>query len=154
MNSPTEIIAAPDVVTLDLNVVSGDDAIRAPLRRLRAATSEVKDTAQFLADLLARAAISSVCIADDVALPRARTAAVDRIVLAVGRTARPVAYDAKHPAVRLVFLIGTPKAAVAEYLQTVAALSRLLKSAGTRPALSAAKYKKEFRAILARGLKR
>jgi mannitol/fructose-specific phosphotransferase system IIA component (Ntr-type) len=154
LNSPTEIIAAPDVVALDLIATSGDDAIRALHQRLRAATPDVKDAAQFLQDLLERAAVASVCISDEVALPHARTAAVKRIVLAVARTATPVAFDPEHPGVRLVFLIGTPKAAVAEYLQTVAALSRLLKSLGTKGALLAAANEIDFRAILARGLKR
>lgn len=154
MNSPTELIAAPDAVAIDLKVASGDEAIRALHQRLRAATPDVKDAAQFLKDLLERAAIASVCIADDVALPHARTAAVNRIVLAVARTATPVAFDPEHPAVRLVFLIGTPKAAVAEYLQTVAALSRLLKNGATRAALLAAPTETEFRAVLARAQKR
>lgn len=154
LNSPTDIIAAPDVVALDLTATSGEDAIRALHQRLRAATPDVKDAAQFLKDLLERAAVASVCISDEVALPHARTAAVKRIVLAVARTATPVAFDPDHPGVRLVFLIGTPKAAVAEYLQTVAALSRLLKSPGTKGALLAAANESDFRAILARGLKR
>ena len=154
MNSPTELIAAPDAVAIDLKVASGEAAIRALHQRLRAATPDVQDAAQFLKDLLERAAIASVCIADDVALPHARTAAENRIVLAVARTATPVAFDAEHPAVRLVFLIGTPKAAVAEYLQTVAALSRLLKNGATRTALLAAPTEAEFRAVLARAQKR
>lgn len=154
LNSPTELIAAPDAVAIDLKVASGDEAIRALHQRLRAATPDVKDGALLLKDLLERAAIASVCIAEDVALPHARTAAVNRIVLAVARTATPVAFDPEHPAVRLVFLIGTPKAAVAEYLQTVAALSRLLKNGTTRAALLAAPTEAEFRAVLARAQKR
>lgn len=154
LNSSTEIIAAPDVVALDLAATSGDDAIRALHQHLRAATPDVKDAAQFLKDLLERAAVASVCISDEVALPHARTTAVKRIVLAVARTATPVAFDPEHPRVRLVFLIGTPKAAVAEYLQTVAALSRLLKTPGIKNELLAAANETGFRAILAHGLKR
>jgi mannitol/fructose-specific phosphotransferase system IIA component (Ntr-type) len=50
-----------------------------------------------------------------------------------------------------VFLIGTPKAAVADYLKLVAGLSRLLKKPGVRPGLLAAKTAAEFLALLARG---
>lgn len=152
--SLSELIASPDALVLDLKVASGEEAIRALHQRLRAATPDVKNAEQFLQDLLDRAALASVCIADDVALPHARTAAVDRIVLAVARTATPVAFDAEHPGVRLVFLVGTPKAAVSEYLQLVAALSRLLKNPGTRAALLAAPTEAEFRAVLARAQKR
>lgn len=154
LNSPLELIASPDAVVTDLRVNSGEEAIRALHQRLRAATPEVRDADQFMRDLLERAALSSVCIADDVALPHARTTAVGRIVLAVARTAGPVAFDAEHPRVRLVFLIGTPKAAVSEYLQTVAALSRMLKNVTTRAALLGAPTEAEFRAVLARAQQR
>ncbi len=149
-----ELIASPDALVLDLKVASGEEAIRALHQRLRSATPDVKNAEQFLQDLLDRAALASVCIADDVALPHARTPAVDRIVLAVARTAAPVAFDSEHPGVRLVFLVGTPKAAVSEYLQLVAALSRLLKNPGTRAALLTAPTEDEFRAVLARAQKR
>jgi mannitol/fructose-specific phosphotransferase system IIA component (Ntr-type) len=154
VKSPHQLIAAPDAVIIGLEAASGDEAIRALHQRLRAATPDVNDAAQFLRDLLARTAVASVCIADDVALPHARTAAVDRIVLAVARTAVPVVFDAEHPDVRLVFLIGTPKAAVGEYLQTVAALSRLLKNGATRADLLAAPTEADFRAVLARAQRR
>lgn len=105
-------------------------------------------------DLLERFTLSSVCISEDVAMPHARTTAVSRIVLGVARTAAPVAFDAEHPAVRLIFLIGTPKAAVTDYLQAVAALSRMLKNRVTRAALLAAPNETELRAVLARAHKR
>jgi len=81
----------------------------------------------------------------------ARTAAVDRLVLAIGRAPGPLAFDAEHPAVRLVFFIGVPRQAVTEYLKLVAALSRLLKNEPVRAALLAAATEADFRAVLARG---
>ena len=98
-----------------------------------------------------RAMVASVCIAPEVALPHARTVAVDRLVLAVARIAPPgVGFDGEHPAVRLIFMVGTPRQQVEEYLRLVAAISRLLKSPGAREALLAAKTEAEFRAALAR----
>jgi mannitol/fructose-specific phosphotransferase system IIA component (Ntr-type) len=148
--SPTELIAQPDAVTLDLPSGSGENAIRFLHGKL-AGLPAVKQADIFLADLLERAGVASVCIAGDVALPHARTAAVDRLVLAVGRSPGPIAFDAEHPGVRLVFLIGTPKQAVTDYLQLVAAISRLLKNEKVRTALLQASTGEEFRAILARG---
>lgn len=107
-----------------------------------------------LKELLSRAEMSSVCIAPDVALPHARTPAVKRLVLAVGRSVGPLAFDANHPAVRLVFLIGTPKQMVTEYLQLVAGLSRMLKNETVRNDLLTAKTEADFRAVLARGTQR
>ena len=154
MNSPIELLCSPDAVVTDLRASSGEEAIRALHQRLRAATPEVRDARQFMKDLLERFTLSSVCISEDVAMPHARTTAVSRIVLGVARTAAPVAFDAEHPAVRLIFLIGTPKAAVTDYLQAVAALSRMLKNRVTRAALLAAPNETELRAVLARAHKR
>jgi mannitol/fructose-specific phosphotransferase system IIA component (Ntr-type) len=151
VNSPTALIARPDAVALDLPTGSGEAVIRALHARL-AALPAVTDAAGFLDDLLERATVSSVCIAADVALPHARTGAVSGIVLAVGRAPGPVAFDANHPGVRLVFMIGTPKKQVTEYLQLVAGLSRLLKKDGVRAALLAAPGEADFRTVLARGL--
>lgn len=154
MNSPLDLLSQPDAVLLDLRAASGDEAIRALHGRLGAAGGAVVDGPQFLQDLLERARMASVCIAEDVALPHARTAAIGRMVLAVGRAAAGIAFDEQHPRVRLVFLVGTPKEAAADYLQVVARLSRLLRNAATPAALLAAPTENEFRALLARGAKR
>jgi mannitol/fructose-specific phosphotransferase system IIA component (Ntr-type) len=151
VNSPTDLIARPDAVVLDLPASSGEAVMQALQVRLKDLPA-VTDAAGFMRDLLERAAVSSVCISPEVAMPHARTSAVSRLMLAVGRTAGPVAFDAGHPGVRLVFLIGTPKVQVTEYLQLVAGVSRLLKKDKVRAALLAAPTEADFRAVLARGL--
>ena len=120
--------------------------------RLVAASDGVVDASRFLDDVLARAKLAPCCIADEVALPHARTSAVSRIVMAVGRAPEGVAFDAEHPRVKLVFLIGPPKEAVTESLRTVALLSRVLRNPETRAALSAANDEAEFRALLSGGV--
>lgn len=152
MSSPTEFIAEPDVVMLDLAADSGDAAVRALHAGVTAQTDAVTNPPVFLAELIARMQVAPVCIANDVALPHARTNAVSRMVLAVARTARPIPFDRDHPGVRLIFLIGTPKDAVSEYLQAVAVLSRLLRNAATRLGLQAAADEVEFRALLSGGV--
>jgi mannitol/fructose-specific phosphotransferase system IIA component (Ntr-type) len=150
VESPTELIAQPDVVMLDLAASSREAALRALHGRLSAAAG-VNDPDRFLLDLLERAMVAPVCIAPDVALPHARTNSVDRIVLGVARLAAPgVGFDGEHPGVRLMFMIGTPRQQVVEYLQLVAAISRVLKTSGAREALLAAPTEAEFRAVLAR----
>lgn len=117
-----------------------------------ATVAGVNDAPRLLNDILERAEVSSVCIADDVALPHARTAAVDRLVLAIGRVAEPgVRFDDEHSRVRLIFMVGTPRQQVENYLRLVAAITRLLRRAGTRPALLAASTEEAFRALLGRG---
>ena len=154
MESPTELIAKPDVVLLDLVASSREAALRA-LHAELAKLPAVKDGDRLLRDMLERVMLASVCIAADVALPHARTAAVDRIVLGVARIAAPgVGFDGEHPAVRLMFMVGTPKEEVGAYLQLVAGISRVLRGEGARAGLLAAKTEAEFRAVLARGAAR
>lgn len=152
MNSPTLLISNPDVVFLGLQAKSGEEAIKALHERLVAKPGIVRDGQRLLVDLLERARLSSVCIADDIAMPHARTSGVDRLVLAVGRTDGGVPFDREHPGVRLVFLVGTPKDALAEYLQMVAALSRLLRNPIARGALLGASDEADFRALLGHAL--
>jgi len=151
---PTSLLAQPDALLLDLVANSRESAIVA-LHAQLAKSPAVKDAGQFLHGLLERAMVAPVCIAADVALPHARTEAVDRVVIGVARVAAPgVGFDAEHPAVRLIFMVGTPKQQVEEYLLTVAAITRTVKADGVRAGLLAAKTGAEFTALLARGAKR
>lgn len=145
-----DLIANPDVVLLDLPAVSRETAIGGVHAAL-VQQSGVTDAGRFLSDVLERLSLAPVCIASDVALPHARTTAVERIVLGVARLALPgVAFDEEHPNVRLMFMIGTPRQQVEQYLRLVAAITRLLRSEGARAELLAAKTEDEFRAVLAR----
>ena len=152
MSSPTEFIAEPDVVILDLAADSGEAAVQALHARLVERGDAVTNPPVFLAELIARMQVAPVCIANDVALPHARTNAVSRMVLAVARTERPIPFDPDHPAVRIIFLIGTPKDDVGEYLQALEVLSRLLRNGTTRRGLLAAADAAEFRALLSGGV--
>lgn len=136
---------------LDLQAASAEAAVRGMHERLALIPNAVVDGPRFLADVLARMRLAPVCIGDDVALPHARSDAVTRLVIAVARLAQPVAFDAQHPRIQLVILIGTPKAEVSRYLQVVAALSRRLKQAGTRSGLYTARDEAEFRTLLSGG---
>ncbi len=147
-----EFIAEPDIVLLNCSARTGEDAVRTLHQRLTFATDALLDPPRFLSGLLQRMREAPVAIADEIALPHARTDAVRRLVFAVGRTSDGVAFDAAHPNVRLIFLIGTPQGAVAEYLRVVAALTRFLRPPATRQALLAATDEAEFRALLSSGV--
>jgi mannitol/fructose-specific phosphotransferase system IIA component (Ntr-type) len=149
VSSPAEYVADPNVVLLDLPAGTADEVIRALHAGLVAGTAAVTDGPRFLADLQERMAVAPVTIADDVALPHARTDAVSQLVLAVARLKPGVAFDASHPRVRLVFLIGTPRGAVTDYLRVVAALTRLLRNPAARSGLMTATDEADFRSMLA-----
>lgn len=151
MSVPTEFIAEPDIVVLDLRARTGPEAIRALHQRLSVATDAIVDPPRFLRELLDRAVVGSLCIAADVALPHARTPGVSRPVLAVGRSDHAIAFDAEHPAVRMVFVIGTPQDAVTEYLRLAAAIARFMRNGLRRAALFAAQTEAEFRSAFSGG---
>ena len=152
MSSPTELIAEPDAVVLDLEAETGEGAVGLLHRRLTEVSEGISDAPNFLADVIQRMRVAPVCIADDVALPHARTNAVSRMVIGVARTKNPVPFDASHSGVRLIFLIGTPKDEVTGYLQVVARLSRLLRTPAIRAGLYSATDEAEFRALLSGGV--
>jgi mannitol/fructose-specific phosphotransferase system IIA component (Ntr-type) len=137
---------------LELEATSGDSAVRVLHESLVSASDAITDPAGFLRDLEQRMQLAPICIANDIALPHARTNAVSRMVLGVARAREPIAFDATHREVRLIFLIGTPKNAVTGYLQAVAALSRMLRNPSTRAGLYSATDEAEFRALLAGGV--
>jgi len=72
--------------------------------------------------------------------------------MGVARVTPPgVGFDGEHPAVRLIFMVATPKQQVEEYLLAVAAITRLLKTDGVRAGLLNARTAAEFTALLGRG---
>ena len=116
----------------------------APLRSLAGMT----DPARVWADVIARQAAGPVALDDEVGLPHARTAGVDRIFLAAGRHERGIAFDKKHQAVRLIFLVLTPKERPAEYLQLVASLAARLRKTEVRHGLLTTNLAADFSALL------
>lgn len=132
---------------------TAEEAIRLLQAKIAAATTAVNAPEELLSALLERYQVSPVTIGADLALPHARTDAVDRMVLGFGRSAEGIGFDSSHPRVRLVFLMATPRDQIEGYLQAVAALSRLLKREGLRAALLNAASEEELRALFGRAMK-
>lgn len=92
----------------------------------------------FYDELLARDRLDTTCLGNSVALPHARTEHVKQIVLAVGRSAAGIPFDATGEIVRLFFVLGTPKSKPGDYLAVVSALCKLLRDPADRATLLAA----------------
>ena len=105
------------------------------------------DYAGFSRELIARDELSSTCMGNGVAFPHARTDCVNEILLAIGRSEKGVAFGNER--VHLIFVIGTPRSKIKEYLVIVGALARLLKNGSVRDALLHAKTSAEFVGCLA-----
>ncbi len=112
------------------------------------ANPNVTNFAGFYEELLARERIESTCLGNEIAFPHARTDFLKGMVLAIGRSPQGVWFENSGQTVKLIFVIGTPKRMVTDYLSVVGGLARLLKDASTRESLIAAPNVEEFIATL------
>ena len=133
----------PELVELNLTAGSMDEAIRATAGLL-AQRAEVLDFTRFCDELLMREKLCTTAIGNGVAFPHARSDSVREIVMAVGRSAAGVEFEDGAQRVHLLFVIGTPKERVREYLALVGQLARQLKSSTLCEDLLKAKSAEEF----------
>jgi mannitol/fructose-specific phosphotransferase system IIA component (Ntr-type) len=110
--------------------------------------ANVTNFAGFYEELLARERIESTCLGNEIAFPHARTDSLKGMVLAVGRSTGGVWFENSSQNVKLIFVIGTPKRMVTDYLSVVGGLARLLKDATTREQLLTVQGVDEFIATL------
>lgn len=142
MSKPTTAVPAklstllrPAVINLNVRATDKTGALREVAELLRAGNG-VADFDTFFAEILERERISNTALAQDVAIPHARTEQCGEILVAVGRSTAGVDFEAReHQPVHLIFLIGTPKAMVTDYLRVVGNLARLIRQDSLRQKL-------------------
>src|SRR5450432_3581982 len=137
----------PDQIKLELAQVKRCNAIN-EVAQLLQANPNVTNFAGFYEELLARERIESTCLGNEIAFPHARTDSLKGMVLAIGRSQQGVWFENSGQTVKLIFVIGTPKRMVTDYLSVVGGLARLLKDSSTREQLLTAKNTDEFIATL------
>jgi mannitol/fructose-specific phosphotransferase system IIA component (Ntr-type) len=98
----------------------------------------------FYEELLARERVESTCLGNEIAFPHARTDHLKGMVLAIGRSPEGVFFENCNQIVRLIFVIGTPKRMVTDYLSVVGGLARILKEPTVRASLINATTTEEF----------
>ena len=130
-------------IALDLHDQTHAGALREVVD-LFALNPSVHDLVGFHEALLSREKVNSTVVGNGVAFPHARTDFVDQIVLAVGRSVAGVKFDNSPEPVHLVFVIGTPKALISDYLVCVGALARCVKNKAVCDRLMQAKTPAEF----------
>lgn len=116
--------------------------------RLLEGHPDVIDFHGFYNELLARERIDTTCLGNELALPHARTEHVKKIVLAVGRSSEGVLFENGKQTVRLLFVLGTPKANPTDYLMVVSTLCKILKEPANREALMRAADANTFIEVL------
>ena len=103
----------------------------------------------FYDELLARERVEATSLGNGVAFPHARTDHVKRLVLAVGRSQAGVNFENGVENIHFIFVIGTPRRMVTEYLALVGAMARILRQDEVREKLMQVKTPEEFLAALA-----
>jgi fructose-specific phosphotransferase system IIA component len=135
--SPSKIasLLSPETIQLELQNTQKVSALR-EVAELLAQSKCVGDFEAFFNEILQRERVSNTALGHDVAIPHARTDQCSDILIAVGRSRQGIDFEAKdgNP-VRLIFLIGTPKQMVTDYLRVVGTLARLLRQDDLRQRL-------------------
>lgn len=147
MSSPAAQLIQPSRVLLNLAATNKNEAILEVANIVRS-EPDVVDFDSLCKELLARDELRSTAAGYGVAFPHARTDAVREIVIAVGRSAAGVIFGEEK--VRFIFVIGTPREKVSDYLVAVGTLARLLRTEKVRDALAGAQTPEEFVQALVR----
>ena len=134
----------PNLIKLDIESQDKRDTLK-EMVGLMEGCSQIEDLKLFLDDVYAREKLGSTGIGEGIALPHARSKGVKNLIISFGRSLHGVDFDAldANPA-HLIFLIGTPKEDVGNYLKTLAQLSRLLKKEYLRKKLLLAESKEDI----------
>lgn len=122
-----------DASTVALRRALGD-SLEACIRGLAAhldGTGRLADADAFVADVLAREAMSSTALPGGVALPHARSAAVAVPTVAVALLPEPITAPNGHH-VDLVFLLGVPEGQADQYLQLLRRVTTAVVKPGFR----------------------
>ncbi len=120
-------LLSPDRINLNLQSHQKQAALR-EVADLLHQRDWIGDFETFFNEILERERVSNTALGHDVAIPHARTEQCREILVAVGRSPEGVDFETKdHQPVRLIFLIGTPKQMVTDYLRVVGNLARLLR---------------------------
>jgi fructose-specific phosphotransferase system IIA component len=139
----------PAAINLNLQSRKKTAALREVAQMLQQVGS-ISNFDAFFKEILERERVSNTALGHDVAIPHARTEQCSEILIAVGRSLEGVDFESKDgQPVRLIFLIGTPKQMVTEYLRVVGNLARLLRQDQLRQDLLAATHSAEFIRLIA-----
>jgi PTS system fructose-specific IIA component/PTS system nitrogen regulatory IIA component len=116
----------------NLEATTKAEAIRALFKSLIAAEQISRhDEAEVVASLLRREELGSTGIGRGIAIPHAKSAAVNRVVAAIGRCSNGVDFESLDgEAVHLMVLIVAPPDRPGDHLRAVERISRALRTVG------------------------
>jgi PTS system fructose-specific IIC component len=138
----------PDGIIMDLKSTEKISVIK-ELSQILIDKNIVTDPEEFYNAILKRENLESTGIGHGVAIPHARTKAVNNIVVLFGRSQVGVDFNSLdgQPA-HLIFLIASPEDKKSEYIITLARLSKLIRNDKVREKLLAAQNAEEVLEII------
>ncbi|MFC1514875.1 PTS sugar transporter subunit IIA [Candidatus Omnitrophota bacterium] len=124
-----------EAIILDLKAGDKAECIRTLSQALKG-HAQISDFDGFLNDVFERENLGTTGIGFGLGLPHARSRSIGSFVIAIGRIDKGIDFKSLDgEPVKLVFLMGTPKDEVQNYLKILAHLTRLLKQETFRSAL-------------------
>lgn len=136
------------LITFNMTATTKDEVIE-ELVDMVSASKMIKDRDQLFKDVKERENLVTTGVGYGVAFPHAKTRAVKGIVIAFGRSAEGIEFDAMdHKPVYLFFLIAAPEDAIGAHLNVMARLSFLMKSEANREKLMKATSQGDVLALM------
>ena len=137
-----------ETINLDLKSKNKNSVIRELYDNIKSA-GKIKDEALGYKDVCLREEMGSTGIGKGVALPHAKTKAVDEVVLTLGISKEGVEYGSvDEESVKILFMFLCPEEKTQEYLKVLARISRWIKEESFRERLLKAKSKEEIMEII------
>ena len=116
-----------DTINLNLESKTKNTVIRELYNNLKK-TNLIKDEELGLNDIFAREEMGSTGIGRKIALPHAKTKAVDELIATFGISRNGIAYDSLDDEnVNIFFMFLCPESKAHEYLRVLARISRLIR---------------------------
>ena len=133
-----------DFINLAMVARTKDEAIH-QMAQLAKGHPHMGDFPTFCRAIYERESSGSTAIGNGIAIPHARTDQVKDMLLVAGRLTEGVKFeDGEITPVRLIFLVGTPKRMVTDYLRLVGTLARCLNNKDFRERLLVVKTPEEL----------
>jgi len=121
----------PDIAMPDLRATTKWEAI-SEIMECFAGHPEVEDMDAWKAEIIRREKLSPTILKPNVAMPHARTAAVNKIVWAMAFSKAGIPFQRAGARVHLVVLVGVPSRMVRQYLDFLGRLSGWLRAGSAR----------------------
>ena len=136
-------ILSPDCIKIPVTATDKKAAITEMVDLVNAA-GKLRDRDQMLQATLEREATRTTGIGNGVGIPHGKCAAVNELVMAIGRTAAPIEFDSiDGKPVTIIIFLASPPDKTGPHIQALARISRLMTDQKFRQSLESAEAGEE-----------